>query len=64
MLKFSKLIILLGLYFHTQRKILMYVHFYLQEEISRYKKLYQEMYTERNQFKQQCTQGKSNFKVS
>merc|ERR1719412_599193 len=28
-----------------------------QEEISRYKKLYQEMFTERNQLKQQCTQA-------
>ena len=31
--------------------------FLIQEEISRYKKLYQEMFTERNQLKQQCTQA-------
>ena len=31
--------------------------FNFQEEISRYKKLYQEMFTERNQLKQQCTQA-------
>ncbi len=31
-----------------------------QEETLRFKKLYQEMLTERNQFKQQCTQGIKN----
>lgn len=31
----------------------------LQEEINQYKKLYQDMLAERNQFKQQCTQGKT-----
>ena len=30
--------------------------FVLQEEIGRYKKLYNEVLIERNQFKQQCTQ--------
>ena len=30
---------------------------HMQDEISRYKKLYQDMLTERNQFNQQCTQA-------
>ena len=36
------------------------LHF-LQEDLSRYKKLYQDAFTDRNQYKQQCTQGKNNL---
>ena len=42
---------------HNRRKYEWSSCFLTQEEISRYKKLYQEMFTERNQLKQQCTQA-------
>ena len=32
------------------------LHLIVQEEIVRYKKQYEDMLTERNKFKQQCTQ--------
>ncbi len=35
----------------------MYPYHNVKEDIARYKKLYQDMASERNQFKQQCTQG-------